>query len=865
MTSPAFVVYLENRIKLIDEDRALRIDYDKTRSVSSAELRADRVVGAIRDREAKTLWGAEYDGVPHPFPGMEFLTGKKIILKSRLFEILRAMPKGALLHVHQHATVEAGFLLALALGQPAIHIRCSNVIDTSTVAQALPEIRAIPKEEYTQSCGITDAEYVPNTWVSLQTARETFDPALGGPEGFDKWIISTFVINPSEAYRSHNTPNKIWKKFQSTFVITDPIIRYLPVQKAYLREFIMSSIADGISYIESRYNFSTDYLIAEDAKTRIPIGELMLLVDSLVKEIQAELRQQGREDEFVGFKVSGGSRVYMDADHSTEQIIYTVSRTISCEQLDHEWMKCIEFKREFPHLIAGFDLVGQEDTNNPLIYYSESLLRFIEYQKQENIEVPFLFHAGETLGDGTVADLNLYDAILLGTKRIGHGFSLVKHPKLMAMCREQKIALEVCPISNEILRLTSSMATHPLPAMFTSMGLSFEFYQVLVASEVTGLLTLRQMARDSFMYSMLEQEEKEKALKAWERRWAVFLENLANKCDCYQNDNQLRELVPLGTLDSQIGTLQMTTMSSPALVAYLENRIKLIDEDRALRIDYEKTKRASSVELRADRVVRTVRDREAKTLWGAEHDGVPHPFPGMEFLTGKKIIMKSRLFEILRAMPKGALLHVHQYGTVDAGFLLAIALGQPAIHIRCSNVIDTSTTAETLPEIRAIPKEEYTQSCGITDAEYVPNTWVSLQTARETFDPALGGPEGFDKWIISTFVINPSEVWGSHNTPDKIWKKFQSTFTVSGPMIRYLPIQKAYLREFIMSSIADGISYIESRANLSIDYLIAEDAKTHVPIRELFLLIDNLIKEVKDELRQQGREDEFVGFKASRG
>ena len=65
--------------------------------------------------------------------------------------------------------------------------------------------------------------------------------------------------------------------------------------------------------------------------------------------------------------------------------------------------------------------MGHEDTNRPLIYYAESLLRFIEYQKQEHVEIPFLFHAGETLGDGTMADMNLYDAILLGTKRIGHG------------------------------------------------------------------------------------------------------------------------------------------------------------------------------------------------------------------------------------------------------------------------------------------------------------------------------------------------------------------------------------------------------------------------------------------------------------
>lgn len=68
--------------------------------------------------------------------------------------------------------------------------------------------------------------------------------------------------------------------------------------------------------------------------------------------------------------------------------------------------------------------MGDENVLKPLIDYIEPLLRFRERQKEEGIDIPFIFHAGETLGDGTAADMNLYDAILLGTKRIGHGFVL---------------------------------------------------------------------------------------------------------------------------------------------------------------------------------------------------------------------------------------------------------------------------------------------------------------------------------------------------------------------------------------------------------------------------------------------------------
>lgn len=85
----------------------------------------------------------------------------------------------------------------------------------------------------------------------------------------------------------------------------------------------------------------------------------------------------------------------------------------------------------FVHL-SGFDLVGNENTLKPLIYYAEALLRFRERQKLAGVDIPFIFHAGETLGDGTEADMNLYDAILLGTKRIGHG--LVYAMAMAEMC-----------------------------------------------------------------------------------------------------------------------------------------------------------------------------------------------------------------------------------------------------------------------------------------------------------------------------------------------------------------------------------------------------------------------------------------------
>ena len=72
--------------------------------------------------------------------------------------------------------------------------------------------------------------------------------------------------------------------------------------------------------------------------------------------------------------------------------------------------------------MIGFDLVGSENDLTPLIEYIEPLLWFQQKTQELGLDIPFILHAGETLGDGDQVDSNLYDAILLGTKRIGHGY-----------------------------------------------------------------------------------------------------------------------------------------------------------------------------------------------------------------------------------------------------------------------------------------------------------------------------------------------------------------------------------------------------------------------------------------------------------
>lgn len=117
---------------------------------------------------------------------------------------------------------------------------------------------------------------------------------------------------------------------------------------------------------------------------------------------------------------------------------------------------------------SGFDLVGEESKGRPLKDFVPEFLRFKKKCDNAKIDIPFLFHCGETLSIGGETDGNLFDALLLGSKRIGHGFALPRHPYVMEKMKAENICVEVCPISNEILGLTPRMNGHAVYSLLAN-------------------------------------------------------------------------------------------------------------------------------------------------------------------------------------------------------------------------------------------------------------------------------------------------------------------------------------------------------------------------------------------------------------
>jgi len=188
--------------------------------------------------------------------------------------------------------------------------------------------------------------------------------------------------------------------------------------------------------------------------------------------------------------------------------------------------------------------VGYEDGGNALEMYAARLLQFKQQCKTENIDIPFVWHAGETLDVGGGADMNIVDALSLGTRRIGHGLSLIHHPHLMDIVKHQNIAIELCPISNKVLKyVPSDIRLHPLNA-FVAHGLPVVLspddpaifcvgehpfsYDLWVAFMTWNMdvATLKMLAINSIEHALLDESEKSRALRIWEKQWKQWVNDM---------------------------------------------------------------------------------------------------------------------------------------------------------------------------------------------------------------------------------------------------------------------------------------------------------------------------------------------------
>lgn len=105
---------------------------------------------------------------------------------------------------------DAEFLYRTAIQEPQLHIKVPHVLSVSNMRATLPEFMAKPPNFKPESeVGLTDSAYAPESWISAQRARALWPESMGGPTGFDAWVIASMRLNPQEAYVEYNTSKKV--------------------------------------------------------------------------------------------------------------------------------------------------------------------------------------------------------------------------------------------------------------------------------------------------------------------------------------------------------------------------------------------------------------------------------------------------------------------------------------------------------------------------------------------------------------------------------------------------------------------------------------------------------------------------------
>ena len=133
--------------------------------------------------------------------------------------------------------------------------------------------------------------------------------------------------------------------------------------------------------------------------------------------------------------------------------IFDAVRHFTVEEAAHVFRKAAEMRRIFPSVI-GIGLGGDERRTG-----SAPFRDLYERAKLEGLRLTN--HAGETTGPE-----GIWEALSIGSERIGHALSATQDPKLIDELKARSIALELNPTSNVRTGVCPSFAAHPLRQNF---------------------------------------------------------------------------------------------------------------------------------------------------------------------------------------------------------------------------------------------------------------------------------------------------------------------------------------------------------------------------------------------------------------
>ncbi|XP_053686750.1 adenosine deaminase 2-like [Sabethes cyaneus] len=481
---PTFEQYQQQRKRFIDQE-ALRF-LGAELVLNDDEVVVNHYLMTLKRAELDQGFDNSYNFIParHFFEMLDRFN------QSQLFRLIQRLPKGAVLHAHDTA------------------IGSTDLIINATYHKDLWQKGELDGNDDPQFL-FSKEKPAEEGWELVSDIRQSMTPSV-----YDEKIRRLFGLYTENPISTYKSINDVWGKFQHIFAALDPIVTYEPVWRQYYYDSLQQFYDDNVHYLEFRGVLPEVY----DLTGKVYSPEE--IVQIYVEETE---RFRSTHPLFLGAKF-----IYAPSRFASDTVFETFIETAK------------SLHEKFPTFVAGFDLVGQEDTGRPLIDFVPELLKLPE-------SINFFFHAGETNWFGLSTDENIVDAILLGTKRIGHGFALLKHPNLLSEVKRRNVCVEVNPVSNQVLKLVDDYRNHPAavffsdnypvvvssddPSFWRAAPLSHDFYMAFVgiSSAHHDLRLLKKLAMNSLDYSAMDETEKSDAKRRWKQSWHKAMKEIAKE------------------------------------------------------------------------------------------------------------------------------------------------------------------------------------------------------------------------------------------------------------------------------------------------------------------------------------------------
>jgi adenosine deaminase CECR1 len=258
----------------------------------------------------------------------------------------------------------------------------------------------------------------------------------GGPSRFDEELYLNFTIE-KYAEQTDLTGDFLWEEFQSIFDRLHMMYQYLPIYREFFFRNFDRLFEDGILRWELRTSLDEVYDVS---RTYTQEESLQIILDTLQ---EWKLLDYPKRQQF------------------TMGIIIQGVRALDVVDVSSDLIRAYNLRSLYPDVIIGFDLVGHEDPGETLLFWAPTLLTLQE--KFGPPAMPYFFHAGES--NRVEVQENLLDALLLNASRIGHGFGIQQFPSIWPLLRRNRVLIESCPISNQMLGLIVDQWKHPVGQM----------------------------------------------------------------------------------------------------------------------------------------------------------------------------------------------------------------------------------------------------------------------------------------------------------------------------------------------------------------------------------------------------------------